>query len=384
MVKCTFLGHQAVFEQDLSEKLDAAIAKIVKKSDETEFLFFEKGAFCNRCLAAVLKAQRRYPQKQIRITLVQKYGSDPKQNPIPMCMVDTVIQAPEFPQPKREKDFTLNYRRTMRWVLDQCSYLISYMYSQIQDDATHFYQIAEQKKLTILDVTSPETSAYFEEELSHRSEREQAVIKGRQAGWPWSRIGAEIGVSARMVETNARNAGRALTRYAANRLREQPKANISCAIFTLGDVTPEKTAMFRQVVSFLITRYHVMEFKITAECSYYEYMDVLRQEVAYVPGVKISIVTSYECTTVEQLHEQMTKHKDRCDKIENVNPYTKRIPRVKMLNTIRWMMGNTDYCITNLPDNPLQKSIENHARKLGGVRLVDIGKDTVLRVRCDE
>ena len=112
MVKCTFLGHQAVFEQDLSEKLDAAIAKIVKKSDETEFLFFEKGAFCNRCLAAVLKAQRRYPQKQIRITLVQKYGSDPKQNPIPMCMVDTVIQAPEFPQPKREKDFTLNYRRT--------------------------------------------------------------------------------------------------------------------------------------------------------------------------------------------------------------------------------------------------------------------------------
>lgn len=36
MIKCTFLGLGEVFEQGLSDKLNAAVTKFVKKNDETE------------------------------------------------------------------------------------------------------------------------------------------------------------------------------------------------------------------------------------------------------------------------------------------------------------------------------------------------------------
>lgn len=234
MVKCTFLGHSAVFEHDLSERLDAAIAKVLRKTDEAEFLFFEQSKFCNLCLAAVLKAQRRYPQKQIHITLVEKYGSDPHRNPIPMCFFDSILAAPQFPSPKNEHNFTLNYRRTVRWTIEQCSYLISYMYPQIRDEQTQYHRFAKQKDLRILDVTNPDTADYLEEQLNHRSERDQALIKGRQAGRLLREIGAEVGISTARVEMNERAVSRALIRSAEIHLREQPKAAVSCSIFTFG------------------------------------------------------------------------------------------------------------------------------------------------------
>lgn len=375
-----------VFEHDLSERLDVAVAKVLRKTEEADFLFYQKGTFYDLCMAAVLKAQRRYPQKQIRIVLIRDYkDNDEADKYIPMCLIDATLKAPQFPPSKSEHNHTLNYRRTVRWIIAQCSYLISYMYPQIQSDETQFYRFAKQKKLTILDVTDRETADYLEEQLNHRSERVQIIIKGRQAGRSLREIGMDVGVSESRVQQNIQASSRALTRSAATHLREQPKALISCSIFTLGTVTPEKIGIFRRVVSFLITHYQVAEFKITAETSYSDYMKILRREIAHHLDIRLSIITHYaEDTPEKSLHEKQSRYRGLCDSVENVNPYTKRTPRAKMLQTIRWMMGNTDYCICCLPDNPLRKSIENHARKLGGVRLFDIGQNTHMRVCGDK
>lgn len=385
MVKCMFLGHSAVFERDLSDKLDAAIAKILHKNSEVEFLFYQRGAFYDLCLMAVLKAQHRYPQKQIRITLVVAHMDDLAYNPIPMCLIDGVLEAPQFPLPKKDHDFTLNHRKTIRWTIEQCSYLISYMYPQIQDERTQHYRFAEQKKLTILDVTDPATTAYMTDWLKERSAREQVIAQRRQEGQTWSQIGAELGISGSMVQANSRFTSRTLIRAAAEHLQMQTGNEIvSCGIFGLGKVTAERTAMFKEVISFLIARYKVTEFKITAESSSSGYMQILEQAARCNPRVRLSIVTHYAEDTPEKwLRERISAHEAFGDSVENIGSGTKRTHRAQMIQVIRWMMSNTDYCISNLPDNPLQKNIETCARKLGGVKLIDIGKNAYIRV-CDD
>lgn len=386
MIKCTFLGHPTVFDQGLSDKLDAAVTKVMWGNDEAEFLFFENGAFYHLCLAAVLKAQRRFPNKQIRITLVWKPGENPKLNPIPMCMIDTLLRAPQFPSPKRVHDFTLNYRQTVQWVLAQCSHLISYLYPLADKGEMHHYRYAKRKKLTILDVTDPATADYMEDHLKTRSAREQFVAKGRMDGRTFKEIGAELGVTASMIQQNFRTTSRAMIHSTADRLREQTAGEtIACGVFRLGLVNPQRMIMFKQVASFLITQYRVTEFNVTAEVSSSKYMSVLEQVVKSHKDVKLSVITHYsEAVAEDWFQKKLSDHKAFCDSVENINPTATRIPRTQTLQTIHWMMETTDYCISNLMDNTLRRNIENYARKLHGVRLVDIGRDTVLQVRCDE
>lgn len=386
MVKCTFLGHKAVFEEDLSDKLDAAIAKVVRKNDEAEFLFFDSGSFYNLCLAAVLKAQRRYPKKQIRVILVREPKDNLSLSPIPMCLIDVVLQAPKFPQPKNEHDFTLNHRQTIRWTLDQCEYLISYVYPLADKDEAPYYRYAKSKKLTILDVTEPSTMLYMSECLKARSSRDQTIVNGRIDGRTLKDIGKEVGISSSMVQQDFGAISKSLICSASDRLKRQTEnKTIACGVFSMGLMNPQKMAMFRQVVSFLITRYRVREFKVTAEASYSNYMGILEREIEYYPDVRLSIITHYSENTPENwFQERLSAHEAFCDSLENINPSATRTPRAQMCQVIHRIMETTDYCICNLTGTPLSRNIENHACKLGGVRLVNIGKDICEHVSSDE
>ena len=73
MTVCTFAGHRQIFAARLSDKIDAALEKLL--ISDTDFTFYTggMGEFDALCSSAVRGAKRRHPEKNIRLLLVLPY-----------------------------------------------------------------------------------------------------------------------------------------------------------------------------------------------------------------------------------------------------------------------------------------------------------------------
>ena len=93
MFVCTFLGHKEVYDKDIYEKLARAVYGLVEEHDEAEFLFYNQGTFYDLCLAAVLEARQRFPQKRISITwVVPAEERERWQRLLDACDYETMVQ----------------------------------------------------------------------------------------------------------------------------------------------------------------------------------------------------------------------------------------------------------------------------------------------------
>ena len=75
MIICSFLGHKDIYDEDIYEKLTEAVFNIAELDDTVEFQFCSTGYFYALCLAAVLEAKQRFPQKNIAIVIVARSES---------------------------------------------------------------------------------------------------------------------------------------------------------------------------------------------------------------------------------------------------------------------------------------------------------------------
>lgn len=73
MTVCTFAGHRQIFAVRLSDKINAALEKLL--SCDTDFVFYTggMGEFDTLCSSAVRGAKRRHPEKNVRLLLVLPY-----------------------------------------------------------------------------------------------------------------------------------------------------------------------------------------------------------------------------------------------------------------------------------------------------------------------
>ena len=70
---CTFAGHREVYQANIPEKLDAALAEIIKSDDHIVFLVGGMGGFDGMCSSSVRRAKKKYPDKKIILELVLPY-----------------------------------------------------------------------------------------------------------------------------------------------------------------------------------------------------------------------------------------------------------------------------------------------------------------------
>ena len=73
MTVCTFAGHREVYQANIADRLDEAIAQIIETDDSFRFLVGGMGDFDGMCSSAVRRAKRKYPDKQISLELVLPY-----------------------------------------------------------------------------------------------------------------------------------------------------------------------------------------------------------------------------------------------------------------------------------------------------------------------
>ena len=382
MFVCTFLGHKEVYDKDIYEKLTRAVYGLVEEHDEAEFLFYNQGTFYDLCLAAVLEARQRFPQKRISITWVvpaeerERFAADLAggRGKLPPCVADRVAAPP----PVSGSPITA-HRKVERWTIQQSTHLISYLYFAFCAPENRQYFYARAAGLTVLDMTSPETAARILEGAAALPEREGLALRGALEGRSHREIGEILGISSSAAQQLSQRAGRSLRRAARQRLvglwGQEPAPPVQCGIFALGPLTYESLSAFEQAVRFLWDRYHVRQFNIAAEYCRSGYINVLRRIVSPGAGWDVQLVAITHCPEMpeEAWKETVSSLIPPCDAVENVDTQARR-PRAQWLRTAKAIIERSDFCICNLSDQPLADSIGRHASKVQGAKLLDLGK----------
>lgn len=149
MTVCTFAGHREVFQANIADKLDEAIAQIIEADDSFRFLVGEMGDFDGMCSSAVRRAKRIYPDKQISLELILPYlTQELNENKIYYeTSYDDVIVPIELSGVHYKSAIT----KRNRWMIEKSDYLIAFVYRDFGGAYTTL-RYAEKKGLQIINL----------------------------------------------------------------------------------------------------------------------------------------------------------------------------------------------------------------------------------------
>lgn len=274
MAVCSFLGHRDIYDTDIEDRLQTAIERIVNENEAVEFLLYHRGDFSNQCILAALRVRSIFPEK-VRITFIlpEDYFEFPGKNPlygkrhIPLCMADKIMM-PHIEPAKNKKDSYILYRRTMQWMIQRSTHLVSCLYEDLCEVESRLkVYIASRPHLEIVDIASEKTVQTIAEMVLTIPEKEQSVYFRVKAGDTLKDIAKPLGVSSSRVQQILNYGCQKLRKhlnwkYLKVQFAEKGGRNQSCAIFSAGEITKEKRAWFGRIVDFLIEVCNVRTFYI--------------------------------------------------------------------------------------------------------------------------
>lgn len=341
MITCSFIGHKKIYDGLLYEKLLRTVNRIVQQDDEIDFLFSRNGAFYNLCLKAALHVKQRYPQKKITLTLVineskSKTLIEPLRQGntyIPLCVVDKIIAVSVQTQASNADNIT-DCKKIDYWIIQQSTHLISYIYPAFHyNTENQLYMYAQNRNLTILDITTAATARKIAKNINIALEPEKNVYQ--------------------------------------EDAQEQIPSPI-CGIFALGAAAEGSLASFEKAVSFLVDTYHVYHFYIAFEYCFSPYMNVL-QKLAKMYKLHFTAITRYEPMPNEQWISLSAQFCPPCHSVKNIDTQVKRI-EAKKSRTIKAIIDQSDFCICNLSGHPIEENLRRYIAKAKTAVSLDISK----------
>lgn len=146
---CTFAGHREVYQANISEALDQALAEIIENDNSIRFLVGGMGEFDKMCASAVRRAKRKYPNTEIRLELVLPYlTNDINENKSFYEMsYDNIIVPFELAGVHYKSVIT----KRNRWLVDNSDWLIAFVYRDFGEAYTTL-RYAEKKGLQIVNL----------------------------------------------------------------------------------------------------------------------------------------------------------------------------------------------------------------------------------------
>ena len=388
MAICTFVGHNALYDDDIYKRTVGAAFEVAKQNDTVEFQFFWKGkhSFSRISLVAALDAKAHFPQKEITITLVTRPNhynqllQELQQGDagIPACLIDKVIAPGVGDTHRSNRNIGTGVNMIERWMLSRSTHLISSLYLALYDEENWQYEYAEKKGVTILDVCSELTMQFVRDGFASLKDGQGLVLAERQAGSTRKEIGERLGISSGAVKTIEQKAIRALrwyviTRASENRHSWKPQEPDVCSIFSLGPVTCQSLCLFGQAVRFLVETYGVNRFHIISDYCSSGYMSMLKRETKGVPHACIIGVANMPDMDEQEWGDYKAQHIPPCNRVENLN-----IPvsgaRREELSVLAHLIEHSKFCLCNLSENMFAGDIRYYVAKSRGAVLLDIGK----------
>lgn len=383
MAVCSFLGHQYhVYDRDIMLRLARAAEKVVQENDKVDFLLsLSPGlSLSTSYLKTSLEMRTRYPSK-VTVTIFlrsqEEYERFRLQKHIPLCMVDRVVMAP--PSVSKEDDASLEL--PSRWIIQQSTHLISYLYERFYETMNwELYYARKQPGLQVIDITSKETAQRIEDTIRTMPERPQLIFQKLGEGCTLKEIGCLLGlVGSERVRQIRAKASREISKaiIADGDISSAPKGRRPsvCGIFALGDCNSDlsfQTGLaFEYTIEYLKDRFGITQFKISEGYGSSEFMYILQrlQKRVDMANMQITVVTTGDLDS------------DPADvsvsyRVENIDTTFSRDEPA--LEVIQHLLKQADFCICNLAVSSLADDVRRYASQMAGAILLDIGEQRAL------
>lgn len=373
MAVCSFLGHQIyIYDRNIIQRLTEAAEKVVQENDHVDFLLLLTPAysFAGLFLRTSLEMKTRYPSK-VTITVLlddqEQYEKFRLQKYVPYCMVDRSVRVPD------------SVSQTSRWMIQQSTHLISYIYERLYESENwDFYYAKKQPGLQVIDITSDQTAQMIENAIHTRSEREQMVFQKLEEGCTLKEIGRLLGlVGSERVRQIRMKASHAISdsigvRFLPTFSRKHGEPPV-CSIFALGecssDVSYQTGLSFEYALGYLKEKFGITHFKITEEYSDSIFMYILqrfqRSQDSIFRNIQITLVKAGNLDA--ESNEVLS-----ADRVENIDTtFSKVDPAIEVIQSL---MKQADFCICNLAASSHADDVKRYATQTAGVILLDIGK----------
>ena len=149
MIRCMFVGHRKIYTDGVRERVMQTVDTLLSTA-ETQFLFYDgnRGEFDVMCASVVRKAKQRYPQKEIRLCLVEPYMRNTlnrEKDYYETCYDEICI-----PSVLADVYYKQAITRRNEWLVDHSDVMIAYVVRS--GGAQKTVQYAEKKGLTIWNV----------------------------------------------------------------------------------------------------------------------------------------------------------------------------------------------------------------------------------------
>lgn len=273
MVTCCFLCQDPVYDNDIEERLDKAISKVVEENGTVRFLLYSygdilSGRFHDLFATAAYRAKLANPHKEIRLSIV---ASDEErgqvlsalqkwQYPMPSFMFDEVLSPPT---PQGIKDPFAIKKRMQRWMIGQADYVFTYLYDCLHEAVSHARDYAVKSGKALVDLTNPSTYALIREQygtLPAQACKAMGLWLERKTT---PEIAAELGVSRTRVQFLVSEGTRKIHDRLAG--QEYQQAEAFCTVFLLGPATYASLSAFQKTVDYLICYKNVKTFCVPTD-----------------------------------------------------------------------------------------------------------------------
>lgn len=374
MAVCSFLGHQIyVYDRDILLRLVDATEKVVQENDKVDFLLSLKPAYSlsGVFLRTSLEMKIHYPSK-VTITVLlddqEEYETYKLQTHIPHCMVDRVVIVPD------------SVSQTRRWMIQQSTHLISYLYERFCEvENWELFYAKKQRGLQVIDITSEKTAQMIEEAIHTLSERERLIFQKLEEGCSLKEIGRLLGLvgseRVRQIRVDAAKKIRSSIFSSAfpvfSRKRGKPPV---CSIFALGegnsDIPYQTGLSFEYTIEYLHDKFGITHFKITEEYSNSTFMYILQRFKKRIhKDIQITLVMAGGLDS-----EPSDTLSFNC--VENIDTtFSRGGPELEVIQSL---MKQSDFCICNLAVSALANDIRKYAAQIAGLILLDIGEQRAL------
>ena len=149
MTVCTFAGHREVYQANIADRLDEAIAQIIETDDSFRFLVGGMGDFDGMCSSAVRRAKRKYPDKQISLELVLPYlTQELNENKL---YYETSYDDVVIPIELAGVHYKSAITKRNRWMVENSKWLVAFVYRDFGGAYTTL-RYAEKKGLQIINL----------------------------------------------------------------------------------------------------------------------------------------------------------------------------------------------------------------------------------------
>lgn len=405
MAVCTIIGHSELFDADLEERVEKAIVAIARRHDEIDFWFHQAYGIAYVVLVAAVRAKARYPKKKITITLVDsgvRQSDMPHRNlflgwSFPACVFDRLLVPPYESELRSllacsvdDMDHAQMHRvrkKIERWMLQQADYCLCYTYRELMESTTNLYQYALRlKTLRMLDLTNPDTTAFFRERVTRFPAHEYDVFRYWDQGESLKSIGERYGITGTAVERRLKHARKKLRGLGKNRLLKsfQERGCKRCGIVGVGVGTQEENGALQNTLAYLHRNHGVKEFWVKEEFLSSEYCETLMYQLTRWQDSKLVIVTA-QLENEEILRENLRCRMMMryCD-VRYFEPECKSL-RARNLRTIKHIMDSTDFSVfSSAGESPFHDSIVRYIRGRQPKVAFDVGSTDISIERAEE